>query len=161
MTLVKLHTTVNAPIERVFDLCRSIDLHQESTEGTNEEAIAGKTSGLITLNETVTWRAKHFGVYQHLTAKIISYERPYSFSDSMLKGTFHSMKHTHRFKTSGKKTIMTDEFEFLSPFGFIGRMFNYLFLKRYITTFLIKKNLKLKAVAESDAWKTFLLNADD
>jgi hypothetical protein len=47
MTKIYLETFVNAPIERVFDLARSIDLHKLSTKGTKEEAIAGKTTGLI------------------------------------------------------------------------------------------------------------------
>ena len=66
MTLIKLETNINAPIERVFDLARSIDLHKISTAHTNEQAIAGKTSGLIGMDESVIWRAKHFGIYQNL-----------------------------------------------------------------------------------------------
>ena len=55
MTLIKLETFVNEPRERVFDLARSIDLHKVSTLGTNEEAIAGRTSALIELGGMVTW----------------------------------------------------------------------------------------------------------
>lgn len=64
-----------APPEVVFDLARSIDLHKLSTAHTGEEAIAGKTSGLIELGETVTWRARHFGVMQTLTSKVTGFER--------------------------------------------------------------------------------------
>lgn len=49
MPVVRITTKVNAPIQVVFDLSRSIDLHKISTAHTNEEAIAGKTSGLIGL----------------------------------------------------------------------------------------------------------------
>jgi hypothetical protein len=63
MPKIELHTEIDAPIERVFDLARSIDLHMLSTSHTNEKAIAGKTSGLIGLGEWVTWRAKHLGFY--------------------------------------------------------------------------------------------------
>ena len=69
MSFIKLETYISAPIEKVFDLARSIDLHKVSTLGTNEEAIAGRTTGLIELGETVTWQAKHFGLYQKLTVK--------------------------------------------------------------------------------------------
>ncbi|WP_345742944.1 hypothetical protein [Algibacter lectus] len=70
MPKIKLQTKIKATRNIVFDLSRSIDLHKISTEHTNEEAIAGKTSGLIGIDESVTWRAKHFGVYQNLTSKI-------------------------------------------------------------------------------------------
>lgn len=70
MPCIKIETTIHAPVQRCFDLSRSIDLHQISTIETKERAIAGKTSGLIGLNETVTWQAKHFGITQKLTSKI-------------------------------------------------------------------------------------------
>jgi hypothetical protein len=62
MPKIELFTEINAPIEKVLDLARSIDLHMESTKKTGEMAIAGKTSGLIGFGETVTWRALHFGI---------------------------------------------------------------------------------------------------
>lgn len=83
MALIELTTIINANRELVFDLSRSIDLHTVSAKQTKEKAIAGKTSGLIGLNETVTWRAKHFGFNQNLTTKITSYNRPYSFTDEL------------------------------------------------------------------------------
>jgi len=54
MPVIELKTAIKAPVERCFDLSRSIDLHKISTAHTNEEAIAGVTSGLIGPNEWVT-----------------------------------------------------------------------------------------------------------
>ena len=156
MAKIILQTKVQAPVFRVFDLARSIDLHKASASKTNEEAIAGKTSGLIELNETVTWRARHFGVYQKLKVKIIEFDRPNMFKDIMLKGTFKSMSHTHTFEEKNNVTIMYDTFEFESPFGGLGKIANYLFLKKYMTNFLVTKNQVLKNVAESDNWDSFL-----
>lgn len=79
MPAIRITTKVNAPIQVVFDLSRSIDLHKISTAHTNEEAIAGKTSGLIGLGESVTWKAKHLGKTRLLTSKITVFERPYFF----------------------------------------------------------------------------------
>ena len=76
MPRIELRTEIKADKEIVFDLSRSIDLHKISTEHTNETAIAGKASGLIGLDENVTWRAKHFGIYQRLTSKITEFDRP-------------------------------------------------------------------------------------
>jgi hypothetical protein len=42
---------ISAPRERVFDPARSMDAHQNSTEGTQERAIAGVTRGLIGLSD--------------------------------------------------------------------------------------------------------------
>ena len=60
MPLIHLTTFIEAPVERVFDLSRNIQLHKESMKDHKEEAVAGTRFGLIGKNETVTWKAKHF-----------------------------------------------------------------------------------------------------
>jgi hypothetical protein len=45
MAVIELSTVIRAPRERVFDLARSIEAHQDSTEGTEERAVAGVTKG--------------------------------------------------------------------------------------------------------------------
>ena len=79
MPAITLTTQIDAPIETVFDLSRSIDLHMESMQQTNEKAVAGCTSGLINLSEEVTWEATHFGIRQRLTTKIVEFDRPHHF----------------------------------------------------------------------------------
>lgn len=156
MPEIHVITTIKADINLVFDLSRSIDLHKISTEQTNEEAIAGKTSGLIGLNESVTWRAKHFGIYQNLTSKITEFESPSYFADEMVDSAFKSFKHEHHFKQDGNYTIMTDVFDYVSPFGFLGKFADFIFLKRYMTKLLQKRNAIIKEFAESDKWKSLL-----
>ena len=156
MAKIYLETFIDAPIERVFDLSRSIDLHKLSTKATNEEAVAGKTKGLINLNETVTWKAKHLGVYQYLTVAITEFDRPNLFADKMVKGTFKSMYHIHKFEKSGIGTKMIDIFEFTSPLGFLGRFAERIFLKSYMTKFLNIRNNEIKSIAEGDKWKQLI-----
>lgn len=160
MSEIKLITHINAPIDRVFDLARSIDFHLLSTAHTNEKAIAGKTSGLIELHETVTWRAKHLGFYQNLTVQITQFERPHFFEDRMLKGAFKHMKHQHHFKEHNNGCLMTDTFEFSSPFGYLGQAFDLLFLKKYMTRLLLKRNEALKAIAERAKWKGIVVQTE-
>ena len=149
MSTIYLDTIIKSDIQTVFDLARDIDLHQKSTFKTGEKAISGRTSGLIEEGETVTWKAKHLGIYQILTTKIISMKKPYHFTDTMLKGAFKSMKHQHIFRQEGKNTIMTDIFEFHSPFGIIGKIFNRIFLKNYMKKFLLERNKLIKFTAEN------------
>ena len=85
MPKIKIETIIDAPIDRVFDLSRSIDLHTLSTKKTNEKAVAGKTSGFIEFGESVTWRARHLGVYQKLSVEITEYDKPNMFKDVMKK----------------------------------------------------------------------------
>ena len=105
MPTIELATSIAAPIERVFDLARSIDLHTSSTSSTGERAVAGITSGLIGAGQEVTWRARHFGVWQSLTVRVTVFERPTHFADAMLRGAFHSMEHHHHFEQSDARIL--------------------------------------------------------
>lgn len=156
MPIIELSTVIKADIQIVFDLSRSIDLHKISTQHTNEEAIAGKTEGLIGLDETVTWGAKHFGVYQTLTTKITSFDSPNSFTDEMITGAFKSFVHQHLFKPQNQGTLMLDVFDYESPLGILGTIADLLFLKNYMTQLLLKRNLVIKEVAESGRWKELI-----
>ena len=51
---------------------------------------------------------------------------------------------------------MTDYFEYVSPFGSIGKLVDFLFLKTYMTNLLDKRNQTIKEFAESDKWKSVL-----
>lgn len=148
MPIIRIETFINADQVRVFDLARNIDLHQISTAHTNERAIAGKTSGLIELNESVTWEAKHFGIVQRLSSKITEMKSPDYFVDEMVFGAFKSFRHEHLFETKGTGTLMTDVFNYVSPFGMLGKLANVLFLNRYVTNLLVQRNQILKEHAE-------------
>lgn len=156
MPIITLETEITADIEIVFDLSRSIDLHKISTKHTKETAIAGKMSGLIKMNESVTWRAKHFGMYQTLTSKITAFKRPDYFADEMISGAFHRFKHEHHFEEMKGKTLMTDIFDYQSPFGIVGKLADKLFLKHYMTDLLKERNRIIKEFAESGKWKQIL-----
>lgn len=157
MPRIELQTEIKADKKIVFDLSRSIDLHKISTEHTNEAAIAGKISGLIGLNERVTWRARHIGIYQNLTSEITEFSRPNYFVDEMVKGVFSEFKHEHHFSELNVGTLMTDYFYYKSPFGILGKLVDQIFLKKYLTDFLTKRNQIIKEFAESDKWKQILI----
>jgi ligand-binding SRPBCC domain-containing protein len=157
MPVIQIETIIHAPIDRVFNLARSIDLHQVSAGKTNEKAIAGKTTGLIELGDEVTWQARHFGVQQKLSVRITAMNRPHDFTDQMIRGAFKRFDHQHQFfSESDQTTRMVDVFDYTSPFGLLGKMADALFLKRYMTEFLNERNQVIKAVAESEKWKAVL-----
>lgn len=153
MPRIELQTKIKSDKEIVFDLSRSIDLHKISTEHTNETAIAGKTSGLIGLNESVTWRAKHFGIYPKLTSKITVFDRSNYFVDEMVSGAFSEFKHEHHFADSNDGTLMTDYFDYKAPLGIFGKLADKVFLEKYMTDLLTQRNRIVKAFAESEKWK--------
>lgn len=156
MSSIHLTTFITAPIERVFDLSRSINLHKISTAATGETAIGGVTSGLIKENETVTWQAKHLFKLRQFTSKITEMKMPDSFTDEMIKGDFKSFRHQHHFKKTNNGTIMIDLLEFESPYGAFGKLFNQVFLTNYLEKILVKRNEVIKQYAETVKWKAIL-----
>ena len=156
MPVIKLHTFVQAPKQRVFDLARSIDLHKISTAHTEEEAIAGTTSGLIGWNETVTWKAKHLGKYRLLTTKITELKPHGFFADEMVSGDFKSFRHEHLFEEQEGGTLMTDVFDYTSPYGILGKLADLIFLKSYMKRLLLRRNEVIKDFAETGRWKDVL-----
>ncbi len=150
---------IRAPIERVFDLARSIDLHAASMAHTGERAVAGVTSGLIDAGQEVTWRARHFGVWQHLTSHITVCDRPTHFADTMVRGAFARFDHDHYFTTTGPDnghTTMRDVFDFTSPLGPLGNIADVLFLTRYMRHLLEQRNALLRETAEGTRWMDYL-----
>jgi ligand-binding SRPBCC domain-containing protein len=139
---------IYAPRDICFNVARDIDIHTQSTSHTNERAIAGVTSGLIGLNETVTWEAIHFGIKQKLTVRITEYDFPNRFVDEMEKGAFKRFYHVHEFVEKANGTLMIDTFDYTSPFGVIGKMVDQMFLEQYMKEFLITRNRYIKKIAE-------------
>lgn len=156
MPVINLETKIEAPIERVFDLARSIDLHQRSMDHTNERAVGGVTTGLIGLGEAVTWEAVHFGIKQRLTSKITVCERPTHLQDIMVGGAFKGFTHDHYLSKTGTGTLMKDVFDFTSPLGLLGSVVDFLFLEKYMTGLLKQRNEVIKQAAESEDWRKFL-----
>jgi ligand-binding SRPBCC domain-containing protein len=156
MTTIELATHIAAPRERCFDLARSIELHEYTTSATGERAVAGTTSGLLELNDEVTWRARHFWIWQRLTGRISAYERPQHFQDVMLRGAFRSLRHDHYFDEVAGGTIMRDVLAFSAPLGPLGWLAERLFLSAYMRRFLESRNRVLKSVAESDEWTRYV-----
>ena len=151
MTKIQITTAIDASIETVFNLSRNIDIHLLSTHQTNEKAIDGRTSGLIELNKTVTWRAKHFGFYLKHKSIIPEMDFPVYFVDEMLEGRFKSFRHQHSFKFENGLTIMTDEIFYETPFGIFGALFDFLILRKYLENFIAERNKTIKHLAEKEA----------
>jgi ligand-binding SRPBCC domain-containing protein len=154
VTRFELQTVIEAPIELVYDLARDIDLHARSMAHTNERAVAGRTGGRIVSGETVTWRARHFGITWSLTSLITVTEAPTRFVDEQLQGPFRSFRHEHRFESMTGATVMTDRWQHIAPLGPLGRLVDRLVLERHMRGLLETRNRVLKAEAEAKAGQT-------
>lgn len=156
MPVIRIAIDIDAAPATCFDLARSVDAHVESASATGERAVSGVTHGLLNLGDEVTWRARHFGVTQELTSRIVAFNRPYHFRDEMIRGVFRRLVHDHFFEAADRGTHMVDVFDFTAPMGFLGTVAERLFLTAYMGRFLERRARILKELAESDAGRRFL-----
>jgi len=149
VTTIRVETIIGASIEVCFDLSRSLRAHVATTSNSKERVVSQHEQDLLGLDDAVTFEAVHFGVRQRLTSRIVAFEYPRSFSDQMLNGAFKSLRHDHLFdEFELEKTKMIDVLTFESPFGFVGKLVDRLFLRRYMEKFIRERGLALKSLAE-------------
>lgn len=141
-------TEIESDIEICFDLARDINFYKQSLKHKNEIPVMGKISGLVEEGDSITWETNHHGFMQHLTLKVSELKKPHVFTDEMTEGSFKSYRHDHIFKEQKGKTIMIDKLHFASKYGIIGKITDYLILKRYLKGLMITRNKILKQKAE-------------
>lgn len=124
MPRIELITEIPAVPEKCFELSLSVDAHQASMSASGERVVDGVTSGVMRLGDTVTWRARHFGIPFTMTSVISAYDPPRRFVDEQTSGPFRRWWHEHRFEATPSGTLMTDVVEFESPAGALGRIVN-------------------------------------
>jgi ligand-binding SRPBCC domain-containing protein len=156
MPTIHLTTFIAAPVARVFDLARSIDMHKQSMSKHQEEAVAGTRFGLIEKNESVTWKAKHLFKTRFLRSEITEMKKPDMFIDQQVKGDFKMMKHEHHFKPCDNGTIMIDLLEFEVPYGSFGKLVSKVYLTGYLKNLIEQRNQAIKEFAETEKWRKFL-----
>jgi ligand-binding SRPBCC domain-containing protein len=150
MPSFRLETVIAAPVAACFDLSLSVDAHTASMGPSGERAVAGVTFGELGPGDTVTWRARHFGVPFRMTSAITAYERPERFVDEQQQGPFASWWHEHRFTpTDAGSTLMVDLVRFRSPLGPLGRVADAVVLGRYMPHLLRQRNTWLKQALEA------------
>jgi ligand-binding SRPBCC domain-containing protein len=102
------------------------------------------------LGDTVTWRARHFGIVFRMTSAITEYQYPSRFVDEQLRGPFRRWWHEHTFAaTEDGETVMTDVVEFQSRLRPLGSLAERVVLARYMPHLLHQRNTWLKAALEA------------
>lgn len=125
----------------LFDISLSIDAHVDSMAHSGEQAIAGVIAGRIGLGETVTWRARHFGIWFTMTSKITALDEPRRFVDAQIRGPFKSFVHQHDFEVRPNGSRMMDTITVSSPV--FGRLAERLVLVPYLRRLITIRNREL------------------
>jgi len=150
MPTIVIETRIAAPIEVVFDLARDVAAHALQSAFTGERVVEpGRTSGLLELDDLLTFEGRHLGVRQRVTVRITEMQPPRRFVDEGVRGALRELHHVHEFLRDGDATVMRDVITWRSPLGFLGRIADTLFVTRHMRWFVSKKQQHLKQMAEN------------
>jgi ligand-binding SRPBCC domain-containing protein len=144
----RIETVLHCHAEAAFDASLDIDLHMASMAASGERAVGGVTSGRIGLGESVTWRARHFGVPWRMTSTITAFQRPVRFVDEQARGPFKRWHHEHLFVERDGDTLMTDVVDFTAPVGVLGRFVSAIVLRPYLRRLIARRNATLAAALQ-------------
>lgn len=136
-----IETLAAVPPEALFAISLDIDQHVASMAQSGERAVGGVTAGAIGLGETVTWRARHFGIWFTLTSRITALDAPRRFVDEQVRGPFRTFHHEHVFVAEGTGTRMTDTITLASPI--FGAIVEPLILVPYLRRLIAQRNRAL------------------
>ena len=156
MKIVTHEIEIHAPIERVFDLARSVNLHVKSVENVQEEIVGEIKRGLVQLGDEITWHGRYLGFMHTVTFRITAWNPPWYFCNSLVKGLFLKMDHHYSFHAAGDVTVMSDVLNYVMPYGFMGQIFDSFLMRPHLRHFLAERARFLKTVAEGDEWQRYL-----
>jgi len=154
---IELSTHIQAPIERCFDLARSVELHRISMKANKEITIAGVQNGLLELNQKVLWQATFLGLRQNGKSKLTNLSAPYYFTLETESELMPHIIHDHFLYDIGMETIMIDHLYYKIPLGILGETANILFIKRYMTQLLQQRTETIREYAETEKWREILI----
>ncbi len=174
--IVRENVTIQAPIERLFQLSTSISLVRKTLGMTPIETgvAGGLTSGNVVANSRVVWRGWKFGLPTQHHTLITGFIPPHEhlsrfehhdvtaeafFQDTQERGRFAFFQHDHHFyefadaATGASMTELRDEVRFALPFGPLGRIAAQVLMKPYIERLCRQRFAMLKELAEGEGWR--------
>lgn len=157
MEKIHITTFIAAPVDRVYDLSRSMTVQKACVQTVGGEAVTGTTTGLIKLDETVTWRIKRLFKWRQMTTKITEMQPNEMFGGAMVLGDFNDFRYEHYFKVAHNGTIMIDLLWYESPAGWMGRMLDRYYFSRLFGSMLQRRAELVRQYAERDSLSAVVL----
>ncbi len=149
MVDVEVITKIQASPQRIFDIKLDSQTHAASLASTRETSTTSSGQPVLSLGDTVTFRAKHFGLWWTLTSRITELNRATRFVDQQVRGPFAYLRHEHLFEAQPDgSTLMIDRMSFRPPFGLLGRSGERV-LSAYLRRLLRQRASYVKTLAEA------------
>jgi hypothetical protein len=145
---VKEHVHVRAPIERCFELARSVELAGEMAGVQVTENGIARSHGQVQAGDHMIWKGWSFGLPARHESVVTRVEAPRALEDRMVRGRFRRFEQIQSLSEIDDHTLVTATVRFVIPRGLPGRLLARHLVIPSITRMLQRRMNLLKETAE-------------
>ena len=139
---LKSKQKINKSLKEVFDFFKSPENLSKLTPSRLNFKILTPTPIKMKNGQLIDYTIKILGFRVHWRTMITSYLEPHEFIDQQLIGPYSMWHHKHEFEDRGEYVEIIDTVNYIVPFGIIGRLVNYLFIRSDLNKiFKYRKNV--------------------
>ena len=157
MTLYTLESNqfINKPIEEVFQFFSKPENLSVITPAKLGFKILSPNPIKMEVGRLIDYNIYLMGIPIHWRTLITDYEPPNMFVDQQIKGPYTMWHHTHTFHKVKGGVEIKDRVVYSIPFGFLGRLLNYLWIKRDLNNIFLHRKKVIDKLFENNDYKSY------
>lgn len=124
--------TIARPVEVLFNFFKQPENLEKITPPSVGFTILTPRPIKMQVGTVLDYTIRILGLPVRWTTLISVYNPPHLFVDVAMRGPYSFWHHTHKFEAKDRGTIMTDEVHYALPFGILGRLVHFLWVKRQL-----------------------------
>lgn len=157
MTLYTLESNqfINKPIEEVFQFFSKPENLSVITPAKLGFKILSPNPIKMEVGRLIDYNIYLLGIPIHWRTLITDYEPPNMFVDQQIKGPYAMWHHTHTFHKVKGGVEIKDRVVYSIPFGFLGRLLNYLWIKRDLNNIFLHRKKVIDKLFENNDYKSY------
>ena len=146
---------INKPIEEVFQFFSIPENLSLITPAKLGFKILSPNPIKMEVGRLIDYNIYLMGIPIHWRTLITDYEPPNMFVDQQIKGPYAMWHHTHTFHKVKGGVEIKDRVVYSIPFGFLGRLLNYLWIKRDLNNIFLHRKKVIDKLFENNDYKSY------
>ncbi|MBS00870.1 MAG: CDP-paratose 2-epimerase [Candidatus Marinimicrobia bacterium] len=146
---------INKPIEEVFQFFSKPENLSVITPAKLGFKILSPNPIKMEVGRLIDYNIYLMGIPIHWRTLITDYEPPNMFVDQQIKGPYAMWHHTHTFHKVKGGVEIKDRVVYSIPFGFLGRLLNYLWIKRDLNNIFLHRKKVIDKLFENNDYKSY------
>jgi len=146
---------INKPIEEVFQFFSKPENLSVITPAKLGFKILSPNPIKMEVGRLIDYNIYLLGIPIHWRTLITDYEPPNMFVDQQIKGPYAMWHHTHTFHKVKGGVEIKDRVVYSIPFGFLGRLLNYLWIKRDLNNIFLHRKKVIDKLFENNDYKSY------